>query len=75
MEKYGRPSIGRAGLEYLGDVGMVHHRQGLAFSLEAGDDPFGVHAELNNLNRNPAADRLFLFSHIHHTEPAFTYQL
>ena len=27
MTKYGRPAVGRAGVEHLGDVRMVHQRQ------------------------------------------------
>ena len=33
----GPPALGRPGIEHLGDVGMVHHRQGLPLGLEAGD--------------------------------------
>ena len=36
------PSPGcRAGIEDLGDGGVVHHRQSLALGLEAGDDLLG----------------------------------
>ena len=38
MTKYGRPGLGRAGVEHLGDVRMVHQRQRLPLGLEAGDD-------------------------------------
>ena len=37
MTKYGRPVVGRAGVEDLGDVRVVHQRQGLPLGLEAGD--------------------------------------
>jgi hypothetical protein len=32
------PPVCRSGIEDLGDVWMVHHGEGLAFGLEAGDD-------------------------------------
>src|SRR5436305_343551 len=35
-----------AGIQHLGNVRMVHERQGLALGLEAGNDLPGVHAEL-----------------------------
>ena len=48
-----RPArFGRAGIEHLGDVGMVHHRQRLALRLEPGDDLPGVHAQLDDLERD-----------------------
>ena len=43
-----------AGIEHLGDVGMFHERQRLAFGLEAGDDGTGVHAGLDQLDRHDA---------------------
>ena len=38
ITKYGRPAVGRAGVEHLGDVRVVHQRQGLPLGLEPGDD-------------------------------------
>ena len=67
----GPAGVGRAGIEDLGDVGMVHHRQRLPLGLEAGDDLPRVHAELDDLERHPAADRLFLLGHEHDAEAAF----
>src|SRR5439155_24398602 len=57
----------RPGIEHLGDVGMVHHRQRLPLGLEAGDDALGVHAQLDDLEGDTAADRFFLFGHVHDT--------
>jgi len=45
---------------------VVHHRQGLAFGLEAGNDLVAVHAGLDDLERDLAADRLELLGHIDH---------
>ena len=53
-----RPAaVGRAGVEHLGDVGVVHQGQGLPFGLEAGDDLAAVHARLDDLQSDPALDR------------------
>ena len=41
MTKKGRPTVGGAGVEDPGDVGVVHHGQGLALGLEAGEDGCG----------------------------------
>jgi hypothetical protein len=54
----------RAAIEHLGDVRMVHQRQRLSLRFEAGDDLFGVHAELDDLECHATAHRLFLFGHI-----------
>ena len=43
---------------------MGHHRQGLSFGLEAGDDLFGVHAGLDDLERDLAADGLGLLGDV-----------
>jgi hypothetical protein len=40
-------SLGRAGVEDFGDVGMIHQGQGLTLGFEAGDDRFSVHAQLD----------------------------
>ena len=37
MTKYGRPDGRGAAVEHLGDVRVVHQRQGLPLGLEAGD--------------------------------------
>ena len=50
---------------------MVHQRQGLPLSFEAGDDLFGVHAQLDHLERDSAADGLGLLGHIDHPAAAF----
>ena len=34
----GPAGVGGAGVEDFGDVGVVHHRQGLPLGFEAGDD-------------------------------------
>ena len=49
---------------------MVHEGQGLALGLEPGDDLLGVHAQLDDLEGHPAADRLGLLGHIDHPAAA-----
>jgi hypothetical protein len=69
-DKIGPAAIGGAAIEHLGDVGVVHQSQGLALGLEAGDDVAGVHAQLDDLKGDLAADRFLLLSHIHHAHAA-----
>ena len=60
----GAAGFGRAGIEHLGNIRMVHHRQGLPLGLEPGDHLLGVHARLDDLQRDAAADRLGLLGDI-----------
>ena len=57
-----------AGVEHLGDGGMVHQGQSLALGLEARDHFARVHAGFDQLERHAAADRLFLLG-----EPDFAH--
>lgn len=58
-----RPArVRRADVQHRRDVGMVHHRQRLAFGLESGNDLLGVHPYLDDLDRDPAPDWLLLLS-------------
>ena len=50
---------------------MVHQGQGLPLGFEAGEDLFGIHAQLDDFQRHPAADRLLLLSHIDYATAAF----
>ncbi len=63
-DEEGSSGVGGAGIEHLGDVGMVHEGQGLALGLEAGDDLAGVHAGLDDLECDLAADRFLLLGHV-----------
>ena len=54
----------RAGIEHLRDIRMVHHRERLPLGFKARDHLPGVHAELDDLQRDAAADRLLLFGHV-----------
>src|SRR5438445_54110 len=53
------------------NVRMIHHGQRLAFGLKSGDDLFGIHAELDHLERDAAADWLGLLGDINHTASPF----
>src|SRR5262249_54496030 len=66
-----RLCVGRAAIEDAGDVGMVHHGQGLTFRLEAGHDLPRVHPQLDDLERYATTNRLALFGHVDTAEPAF----
>jgi hypothetical protein len=59
------------GIEDAGDVDVVHHRQGLPFGLEAGDDLPGVHAGLDDLEGHLALHGLRLFGHEDGAHAAF----
>ena len=71
MTKKGRPLSVLAGVEDLGDIGVIHHRQRLPLGLEPGDDLGGIHARLDDLERDLAADRLFLLGHVDDTHAPF----
>ena len=56
-----RLTAGRqAAVEHTGDVGMIHHRQGLPFLLEPRQHRPGIHAGLDQLQRDFAIDRFGL---------------
>src|SRR5262249_45952393 len=69
-DEVGAARVSRPTVEHLGDVGMIHQGQCLAFGFEAGNDRLGVHAEPNDLEGDPAAHRLRLFRHIDDTATA-----
>ncbi len=71
MTKNGRPSGGHPGIEHLGDVRVIHHRQRLPLLLEAHDHLFAVHARLDDLERHAPPHRLELFGHPDRAEAAF----
>ena len=64
------PRFRRPGIENLRDVRMIHHRQRLTLGLEARDDGVGFQAQLDDLQRHPAFDRLRLLSHVNDTAAA-----
>src|SRR5262249_42876079 len=51
---------GLAAVENAGNVGVIHEGQGLALGLKASHHLAGVHARLEDLERDSAADRLLL---------------
>src|SRR6478736_3619323 len=64
------PGFRRPSIEYLGDVWMVHQSQRLSLGFEPGDDAPGVHAWLDDFQRNLATNGFLLFRHEHHTAPS-----
>ena len=53
-------SFSRAGVEDLGNAGMIHHGHGLPFALEAGDHIAAVHARFQDLDGHATPDRIGL---------------
>src|SRR5438034_8330027 len=56
--------------ERLGDVRMIHHRESLPLGLEPSDDLPGIHAQLDDLERDTATDGFLLFRDIDHATTA-----
>jgi hypothetical protein len=56
ITKYGAPCV-----EDLGDGGVIHERQSLPLGLESRDDFAAAHPGFDQLHRDTAADRFFLF--------------
>src|SRR4051794_4332921 len=69
--KIGTSAFRRSGVEHAGDIRMVHHRQRLAFGLEARDDVFGVHPELDDFKGYAPPHRFLLFGHPYDAATAF----
>ena len=65
------PFGGRAGVEDLGDVRVVHHRQRLALVVEAGEHLAGVHAELHNFESHAPANGLALLGQVNGAHTPF----
>src|SRR5579859_2777688 len=65
-------TLSRPGIEYLGNIGMVHHRKCLPLQLESGYHLTRVHAELENFDGDLALDRTQLLGKINRAETAFT---
>ena len=66
------PGERRAGIEHLCNIRMVHYGQRLPLGFEPRDDVARVHAKLDDLQRDAAADRLLLLGHINYTAAPFT---
>ena len=49
---------------------MIHHRDRLPLGFKARDHGFGIHAELDDLERHAAADRFGLLGHVNHAAAA-----
>ena len=58
------------GVKDFGDVGMIHHGQGLSLGREPRDDLLGVHAKLDQLHRDFTANRSSLLGAIDFAPPA-----
>src|SRR5439155_20695161 len=66
-----RPArIRGAGFEDSRDVWVIHQRQRLSFAFKSRDDLLRIHPELDDLDRDPAPERLLLLGEINHTHAA-----
>ncbi len=67
-----RPAgFGRAAVEHLGDVRVVHHRQRLPLGLEAAHHLPRVHPQLDDLEGDATLHRFALFGHVNNAKAAF----
>src|ERR1035441_7785851 len=64
-------SVGGSGIQHLGDIRMIHQRQGLAFGLETRDHLLGIHAQFDDLERHAPTHRFRLLRHIDDPTAAF----
>jgi hypothetical protein len=71
-DEVGPPGVVGPGVEHLGDVRVVHQGQRLPLGLEPCDDLGRVHARLDQLQGDLAADRPLLLGDEHDPEPAFS---
>jgi hypothetical protein len=69
-DEVGAAAVVGAGVDHSRDVRVVHQREGLPLGLEAGDHLLGVHAQLDELQREFAADLVALFDAIDLAHPA-----
>ena len=60
--------VGRPGFEYGCDIRVFHQSQRLALRLEAGNHLLGIHAGLDDLQRDPASDGLVLLGQVNDGE-------
>src|SRR5208282_5670811 len=63
--------VGAAGVQHAGNIGVVHHGQGLPLGREAGQNSLGVHARLDDLHGDGAFYRFGLQGHKHDAHAAF----
>jgi hypothetical protein len=54
---------------------MVHHGQRLALGFEASDDGLGIHAQLDDFERDPSPNRFGLLGDIDHATASFANSL
>ncbi len=50
---------------------MIHQRQRLPLRLKSGNDRLGIHAELDDLERDSALNRFELLGHVNDPAAAF----
>jgi hypothetical protein len=70
-DEVGPAGLGGPRIQHPGDVRVVHQGQGLSLGREAGEDFPGVHARLEDLESDHAADRLLLLGQVDDAKAAF----
>ena len=70
-DEEGPPGLGRAGVEHLGDVRVVHQGQGLSLRLEPRQHRPRVHSLLDQLERHLPPHRLGLLGEVDAFPSAF----
>ena len=70
MTKYGRPTSVAPPSNTWAMLGCVHQRQGLALRVEPGEDLARVHARLDHLQRDLAANWVVLLGEVDHAHSA-----
>ena len=63
--------LGRSGVQHVGDVGMIHQGESLAFGLKPGDHGFAVHAWLDDFQGDLATHGFDLLGRPDDPHPAF----
>ncbi len=71
-DKVRPPGLAGAGVDHPRDVGMVHHRQRLPLRFEACDHLPRVHSQLDQLERDGAADGFDLLGPRSNSEPSLS---
>ncbi len=74
-DEVGPARWGRATVDQVGDIGMSHQREGLALGFEPCDNLVGVHARLDDLERDHARNGMVLLGHEHLAESPFADRL
>ena len=71
-DEVGSARWGCAPVDQVGDIGVSHQREGATLRFEPRDDMAGVHARLDDLERDLAGHGILLLGHEHLAESPLT---